>query len=68
MSKIEINILSSSESNFREELDRLLDRNQQTQPEVETTVRNIVGDVRTRGDVAVLEYTKQFDATESAEN
>ncbi|MCR4331973.1 MAG: histidinol dehydrogenase, partial [Sulfuricaulis sp.] len=33
-------------------------------PKIETTVRDIVADVRARGDAAVVEYTRRFDRRE----
>jgi len=65
MSKIDITILNAADTGFRAQLDTLLDRSQQAQPEIESTVRGIVDDVRTRGDAAVLEYTKRFDQNEA---
>jgi len=65
MSKIDITILNAADAGFRAQLDTLLDRSQQAQPEIESTVRGIVDDVRTRGDAAVLEYTKRFDQNEA---
>jgi histidinol dehydrogenase len=67
MGKIDISILNAADAGFRAQLDRLLDRSQQSQPEIESTVRGIVDDVRVRGDAAVLEYTKRFDQND-AEN
>ena len=66
MSKIDIRTLNASDAGFRAQLDTLLDRSQQSQPEIESTVRGIVDDVRARGDAAVLEYTKRFDQNEAA--
>jgi len=61
MSKIDITVLDAGDDGFDDKLERLLDRNQQAHPEVEQTVRQIVDDVRARGDVAVLDYTGKFD-------
>jgi len=61
MSTIDITILDAGDDGFDSKLEQLLDRNQQAHPEVEQTVRQIVDDVRARGDVAVLEYTARFD-------
>ena len=66
MAKIDITLLDASDAGFRGQLDKLLDRSQQSQPEIESTVRSIVDDVRARGDAAVLEYTKRFDQNEVA--
>jgi len=59
--KIELRILSTADPAFEAELERLLDRAQEAGTEVETTVRAILADVRTRGDAALLEYTRRFD-------
>ncbi|MGW8248847.1 MAG: histidinol dehydrogenase [Acidiferrobacterales bacterium] len=66
MSKIDITLLTADDADFRAQLDKLLDRSQQAQPEIESTVRAIVDDVRSRGDAAVLEYTNRFDQNEAA--
>ena len=61
MTAIDIRLLSASDDDFRSTLTSLLDRNQQARPEIENTVRQIINDVRTRGDQALLEYTGKFD-------
>jgi histidinol dehydrogenase len=66
MSKIDITLLNADDAGFRAQLDKLLDRSQQAQPEIESTVRAIVDDVRARGDAAVLEYTNRFDQNQAA--
>ncbi|MDA0745471.1 MAG: histidinol dehydrogenase [bacterium] len=47
-----------------EKLEAILSRTSDFTPELENTVRNIVADVRKRGDDAVLEYTKKFDGVQ----
>lgn len=61
MSAIDIKILNAADDDFQSSLVNLLDRNQQARPEIESTVRQIVEDVRVRGDQALLEYTERFD-------
>jgi histidinol dehydrogenase len=57
----DIKILNSQDSGFDAELERLLDWDQTTDPAVETVVRDVIADVRARGDAAVMEYTTRFD-------
>ena len=57
----DIKILNSQDSGFDAELERLLDWDQITDPAVEAVVRDVVADVRARGDAAVMEYTTRFD-------
>jgi len=53
--------LNSQDPAFRESLDRLLAPEQVSDREVRTVVRQILKDVRTRGDAALLELTARFD-------
>jgi histidinol dehydrogenase len=53
--------LNSSSADFRVTLDKLLAYEETQDAQVERVVADIVRDVRARGDVAVLEYTKKFD-------
>ena len=57
----DIKRLNSRDAGFRAELERLLDWEQSADPAVEETVRGIINAVRTRGDAALLEYTRRFD-------
>ena len=57
----EITRLNSEDATFREELERLLAWEQSADPALETVVRDIINDVRARGDAALLEYTARFD-------
>ena len=61
MSTISVRVLSQDQADYQTRLETLLDREQETGLDVETTVRGIVDDVRRRGDTALLEYTKKFD-------
>ena len=57
----EINRLNSQDSGFDVDLERLLDWDQTTDPAVESVVRDVIADVRSRGDAAVIDYTQRFD-------
>ena len=57
----EITRLNSLDPDFDSGLERLLDWDQTTDPAVETVVRDIIADVRARGDAALLDYTERFD-------
>jgi len=57
----EIKRLNSQDSSFAVDLEHLLDWDQTTDPAVESVVRDIIADVRARGDAAVIEYTQRFD-------
>lgn len=58
---IDLRILKTVDAGFAAEFERLLDRSQGVDPAVENTVRGILADVRARGDVALVEYTRRFD-------
>ncbi len=58
---IKIRQLSTTASDFPQALDRLLNRIEELDPEIENRVRDIVATVRLRGDEALLEYTARFD-------
>jgi len=58
---LEITRLNSRDAGFDAALEKLLDWEQTTDVAVETVVRDIINDVRTRGDAALLEYTRRFD-------
>ncbi len=53
--------LSTQQADFNTQLDKLLAFESTQDEKLETTVANILADVRTRGDVALLEYTQRFD-------
>jgi len=57
----EITRLNSKDTTFREELEHLLAWEQTADAELESVVRDIINDVRVRGDAALLEYTARFD-------
>ena len=53
--------LNSSAADFWRELERLLAWEEQSDETVNNTVRDILRDVRERGDAALLDYTLRFD-------
>ena len=53
--------LNTEDSGFDADLERLLDWEQAADPAVESVVRQIIAEVRARGDAALIEYTKKFD-------
>ncbi|HSD97666.1 MAG TPA: histidinol dehydrogenase [Sulfuricaulis sp.] len=61
MSTLKLRLLNTRSDGFAADFERLLDRAHAIDPKIETTVREIVADVRARGDAAVVEYTRRFD-------
>ena len=61
---ISLRLLKTTDPQFEAEFARLLDRTQATDPKVEATVKQIIADVRARGDDALVEYTRRFDRRE----
>ena len=59
--KIALRTLDSADAGFRAAFAQLLDRAQQLDQKVEGVVRDVITDVRTRGDGALVEYTAKFD-------
>jgi histidinol dehydrogenase len=57
----EITRLNSQDAGFDAALEKLLDYEQTSDVAVETVVRDIINDVRSRGDAALIEYTERFD-------
>jgi histidinol dehydrogenase len=57
----EITRLNSQDAGFDAALEKLLDYEQTSDVAVETVVRDIINDVRNRGDAALIEYTERFD-------
>ncbi len=56
-----INRLATSDANFRQRLEALLAFEAALDAGVQQAVSDIINDVRTRGDAAVLDLTKRFD-------
>ncbi|HEX7387472.1 MAG TPA: histidinol dehydrogenase [Castellaniella sp.] len=61
-----INRLDARDPDFDTALKHLLAYDASQDEAIETTVRNILHDVHTRGDAAVLEYTARFDHVTAA--
>ena len=57
--------LDSSAPGFDADLAALLAYSVETDRAIEATVESILADVRARGDAAVLEYTRRFDAIDA---
>jgi histidinol dehydrogenase len=66
MSSLNLRQLTTGDAGFEREFARLLNRSQAVDPEIETTVKAIIADVRARGDTALLEYTRRFDRRNAA--
>ena len=58
---IEIRRLDTSENDFSSELETLLAWESVSDKQVQTIVTDILDDVKTRGDAAVIEYSNRFD-------
>ena len=57
---VEIKELNFSERNFWEEMDALLAWDSVSDDQVFTTVNAILADIKKRGDVALIEYTRNM--------
>ncbi|MBI3575770.1 MAG: histidinol dehydrogenase [Gammaproteobacteria bacterium] len=62
---LNLRILKTVDAGFEAAFAQLLARAQTADPQIETRVRAILDDVRTRGDAALLDYTRQFDRREA---
>jgi len=58
---IEIRRFSSAQSDFAQQMDDLLSWESVSDASVQKTVADIIYDIRTRGDAALIEYTNKFD-------
>ena len=65
MSAVAIRHLSTAAADFEAEFQRVLHWSAETDEAIEQRVADILADVRTRGDAAVLEYTARFDQLEA---
>ncbi len=61
MNKPTLRLLSTADAGFAAALEQLLDRAVNEDAEVETAVRAILAEVQTRGDAALIDYTRRFD-------
>ena len=57
--------LDASAPGFEKEFSAFLGRNRDTDENVDRIAADIVADVRTRGDAAVVEYTRKFDKVDT---
>jgi len=62
----EIRQLSTTDSDFQQQLDRLLAWESVSDGAVNSTVNEIIANIRQRGDEALLEYTNRFDGWNAA--
>lgn len=60
----QIRRLTTTQADFSEQFRSLLAYEEQRDPQVESAVADIIHQVRTRGDDALLEYTAKFDRVE----
>ena len=61
MNDLTLTRLSATDPDFAKSLDHLLSWDEEADHKLHETVRQILADVRQRGDAAVLEYTNRFD-------
>lgn len=61
MSQLAINKLNSAQPDFKQKLDALLAWETVSDKTVQDRVANIVAEVKSKGDPALLEYTRRFD-------
>jgi histidinol dehydrogenase len=63
---VKLRLLDTRDDDFEARLDEALAWSADTDDAIETAVKSIIADVRSRGDAAVLEYTRRFDRLEVA--
>jgi histidinol dehydrogenase len=61
VSELKVQQLNASDAGFEKDFNALLNRSQEEDQAISEVVRNIINDVRARGDAAVIEYTNRFD-------
>ncbi len=59
--------LKRTDAGFQEDLEQLLDWEGVSNEQVNQTVREILGAIRSRGDLALVEYTNRFDRLSAGE-
>ncbi len=64
---IEIQRLTTTDADFKQQLEALLAWDSASDQQVNQTVNGIIADIRQRGDAALLEYTRRFDHWEPAD-
>jgi histidinol dehydrogenase len=65
MSKVDIRRLSTASPDFEAQFQRVLHWSADTDQAIEARVAAILADVQSRGDAAVLEYTRRFDGLDA---
>ena len=63
---VQIRQLATADADFDTSFQHVLHWSEATDHAIEQRVTDILGDVRTRGDAAVLEYTERFDGLKAA--
>ena len=66
MNPVAIRVLDTTAADFEATFQRVLHWSAETDDAIEQRVGDILADVRTRGDAAVLEYTARFDGVQAA--
>jgi histidinol dehydrogenase len=66
LASLQLRQLSTVDADFEASLQRLLHWSAETDQAIEQRVAQILADVRTRGDAAVLDYTARFDGLQAA--
>ena len=64
---IQIRKLDTSDSDFRAQLDAVLAFEEEDDAAIDRIAADILADVKTRGDAAILEYTNRFDRADATE-
>lgn len=59
-----LKVLRTTDADFEEEFRKILFRREEVSAEIEKLVKDILRDVKERGDQALFEYTEKFDQTE----
>jgi histidinol dehydrogenase len=67
MSELKVKRLDSTQSDFNQQLDKLLAWEAVSDDKVNNIVNEILGRVRSEGDAAVVEYTNRFDNTSATQ-
>ncbi len=63
----DIQQLATTDTDFQQQLERLLAWESVSDQRVNQTVNDIIAEIRSRGDVALVEYTQRFDRWEPAD-
>jgi len=63
---VAVRTLSTADADFEAAFQRVLHWSDETDQSIEEAAAGILADVRTRGDAAVLEYTRRFDGIDAA--